>query len=71
MNEQAGKLLIAAGIVLVAAGLVLIFGKSILPGRLPGDIHIQKDNFFFYFPLTTCIIISVLVSLIFFLLGKR
>ncbi len=60
-----GKTLILAGLILVALGLLLQFsGKFPFLGKLPGDIHIQKENFSFSFPLTTCILISLLISLI-------
>ena len=65
-----GKILIAAGIVLVIAGLIFHFGKGLPLGRLPGDIHIKKDNFSFYFPLTTGILLSIILSLILFLVSK-
>lgn len=56
---------IAMGLLLVIVGLVWQFGgKSIPLGRLPGDIAIEKDNFRFYFPVTTSILVSILISLI-------
>jgi len=61
-----GRMLIAAGLVLVAAGLVVTFAGR-LPvklGRLPGDIYIHGKNSSFYFPLATCIVLSVLFSLV-------
>jgi Protein of unknown function (DUF2905) len=62
----AGKLLILLGLVLVLAGLFLHFGwKFSWLGRLPGDIRIERQNFSFYFPLTTCILVSLLISLLF------
>jgi hypothetical protein len=67
-----GRLLIALGIVLVAAGLLVTFAGR-LPvrlGRLPGDIHIHGKNSSFYFPLTTCIVLSVLFSLVLWILRK-
>lgn len=61
-----GKLLILWGLILVLVGLVLTVMPNIpWLGRLPGDIIIKKDNVRFYFPLTTCIIISLLLTLIF------
>ncbi len=71
MNSYAGKLLIGLGLVLVLIGLVLVF-KIQIPwiGRLPGDIYLKKENVSFYFPLTTSIILSALLSLVFFLLRK-
>jgi hypothetical protein len=67
-----GKLLIVFGVVLVAAGLLLtLFGRLHLPlGRLPGDIFYRGKNTTFYFPLATSILLSVLLSLIFYLIGK-
>ena len=65
-----GKTLIVLGLVIVALGLLLQF----LPGeglpRLPGDIHIKRENFTFYFPLGWCVVISVALSLVFWLFGK-
>ena len=67
-----GRLLITLGIVLVAAGLLVTFAGR-LPvrlGRLPGDIYIHGKNSSFYFPLTTCIVVSALVSLVLWILRK-
>ncbi len=72
MNPEAiGKLLIITGLVLVVIGALFIFTKFIPMGRLPGDIYIKKDNFSFYFPLATSIIISIILTLISFFLGKK
>jgi hypothetical protein len=67
-----GRLLIVAGGVLLAAGLLvtLLERQSIRLGRLPGDIFIQGKNSSFYFPLTTCILISAVVSLVVWLLRR-
>lgn len=68
-----GRLLLVAGLVLAAFGLLLILGDK-LPfriGRLPGDIVWKGKNTTFYFPLMTSIILSVLLSLILYLIGKR
>lgn len=60
-----GKILIIFGIVLVIVGLILsLVGKIPLLGHLPGDIYIQRDRFSFYFPITTCLLISVILSLV-------
>ena len=66
-----GKLLIAFGVVLVAAGVLLTFaGRLNLPlGRLPGDIVYRGKNTVFYFPLATSILISIVLSLVFYLVG--
>ncbi|MCR4293553.1 MAG: DUF2905 domain-containing protein [Candidatus Kuenenia sp.] len=67
-----GKVLIITGIILIIAGALFLFVNKIpFLGRLPGDIAVQKKNFSFYFPLTTCIIISIILSLIMWLLGRK
>jgi hypothetical protein len=67
-----GRLLIATGLTLVAAGLLVTFAGR-LPiklGRLPGDIYIHGKNSSFYFPLATCVVISVLLSLVMWILRR-
>jgi hypothetical protein len=60
-----GKFLILAGLLLVAVGLLTHFaGRIPFLGKLPGDFHFERENFSFSFPLTTCILISLLVTLI-------
>jgi len=60
-----GKLLILFGAMMVLLGVILTFARHIpYLGRLPGDIRIERDGFFFYFPLVTCIVLSVLLTLI-------
>lgn len=67
-----GKSLIIIGAVIVIIGAVLILAPKIpFLGKLPGDIFIKKDNFSFYFPLTTSIIISIVISLILYLFTRR
>jgi hypothetical protein len=68
---ELGKTLILLGGVLVVVGVLLTLGGK-LPwlGRLPGDIVIQRDNFTFYFPLTTSILLSVVLSLLFMLFRR-
>ena len=67
-----GKLLVGLGALVVVAGLVLmLLGKTNLPlGRLPGDILYRGKNTAFYFPLATSILLSVLLSLILYLVGR-
>jgi hypothetical protein len=66
-----GKFIIIAGLVLVVIGLVVYFSDRIpLIGKLPGDISIKKDNFTFYFPLATSILLSIIISLILYLVNK-
>jgi Protein of unknown function (DUF2905) len=71
MNEL-GKLLLLAGLVLAVGGLVLmVLGRTNLPlGRLPGDIIYRGKNTTFYFPLATSILLSVVLSVIFYLVGR-
>lgn len=64
-----GRLLIIIGIVLVAVGLLVNLGLPI--GRLPGDFSVRRGNVSFYFPLTTSIIASILLTLLFMFLGRR
>jgi hypothetical protein len=64
-----GRFLIVIGVVLVAAGLLINMGLPI--GRLPGDFSVRRGNFSFYFPLTTSIIASILLTLLFMFLGRR
>ena len=67
MNPIA-KLLIIGGIVLIVIGLIWQVGGKFLPlGRLPGDIVVERDNFRFYFPIVTCLVISIGLSLLFYL----
>ncbi len=63
--QELGKLLVIVGIVMVAAGAVLWsgFGRGWL-GRTPGDIHYSRGNFTFYFPIVTCLILSVVLTLL-------
>lgn len=64
MNDL-GKMLVVAGAALVIVGIILWsgFGRAWL-GRLPGDIHYQRGNFNFYFPVVTCILVSILLTII-------
>ncbi|MBE6100087.1 MAG: DUF2905 domain-containing protein [Anaerovibrio sp.] len=60
-----GKMLIYIGIILVVVGCVIHFGGKLVPfGRLPGDINIVGENSSFHFPVVTCIIISIVLSVI-------
>ena len=71
-----GKMLLLFGLLMVLLGLVLLvaghFSRSVpWLGRLPGDIYIQRGNWTFSFPLATCLIISVVLTLLFALFGRR
>ena len=70
MND-AGKLLVAAGLILAAVGALLWsgFGRGWL-GRLPGDIHFTRGNFSFHFPLVTCLLASLLLTFLLWLFRK-
>lgn len=70
--QQAGKFLIAAGIILIIAGLIIYFAgnKFSWLGHLPGDIRIENENVRFYFPVTTMIILSIVLSAIVYLIRK-
>ncbi len=69
--QPLGKSLITIGLVIAAVGVVMtLVGKTDWLGRLPGDINIRKDNFSFYFPLTTCLILSAIISFILWLLRR-
>jgi uncharacterized protein YybS (DUF2232 family) len=65
MRSELGKLLVLLGLVIAAVGLVLWsgLGKSWL-GRLPGDIQYSKGNFSFYFPVVTCLLLSLVLTLV-------
>ena len=66
-----GKTLIYFGLLLVALGLIFSFGGKIpWLGHLPGDIYIQRERFTFYFPLGTCIVISVIITLVLYLFRR-
>ncbi|MFH1201835.1 MAG: DUF2905 domain-containing protein [Candidatus Omnitrophota bacterium] len=72
MINQIAKLLIVLGLFLVILGAVIyIVSKIPGAGKLPGDILITKKNFTFYFPLVTCLLISLILSLIMFLWSRR
>lgn len=66
-----GKILIIIGLIIAFAGAVILFSDKIpFIGKLPGDITIKKENFTFYFPIVTSIIISIVVSLIIYFISK-
>lgn len=65
-----GKFLVIAGFALVGLGIILLFSDKIpFLGRLPGDIAVEKRNITFYFPIATSILISIVLSIVFYLLG--
>ncbi len=69
--SEFGKMLVVFGLILVGVGLLLLFGSKIpWLGRLPGDITIRRENFTFYFPLATSIVISLVLTFLFWLLRR-
>jgi len=66
-----GKMLIIMGIILILIGIIMTAGSNIpWIGRLPGDIIIKKDDFSLYFPLTSCIIMSIILTLLLYLFRR-
>ena len=67
-----GKILIFIGLLLAILGVIFTFGNKLpFVGRLPGDIAVERKNYSFYFPVATCIIISVVMSFILWLFSKK
>lgn len=67
-----GKILISIGLLLAILGVIFTFGNKLpFVGRLPGDIVVERKNYSFYFPVATCIIISVIMSSILWLFSKK
>jgi hypothetical protein len=66
MNSDTGKYIIITGVMIVLLGVLIYFFHDKLNwiGRLPGDIRIEKENFRFYFPIATMIIVSLVVTII-------
>lgn len=66
MNQETGKIILGIGIIIVLAGLMVYFFHDKLNwiGKLPGDIRIEKENFKFYFPITTMILASLVFTII-------
>jgi len=72
MTGDIGKIIIFIGLLLVLIGFIFMLGSK-LPfiGKLPGDLAIERKNYSFYFPVTTCIIISVILSFILWFFNRR
>ena len=65
-----GKLFLFLGIFFLLVGVLFLMGGKIpLAGKLPGDIYIKRENFTFYFPLASCLLLSLILSLLMWLLG--
>jgi Protein of unknown function (DUF2905) len=70
--NELGKLLIVFGVLLTLAGVALVaVGRVPWLGRLPGDIHVERGNWSFYFPIVTSLLLSVLLTLVFYFIGRR
>jgi len=71
MSGPLGKILILVGVFIIAIGVLLLVGEKIpWIGKLPGDIIIKKEKFTFYFPITTSVVISIILTLLFALFRK-
>ncbi len=71
MMQGLGRIFIVLGILFVLVGLAFIFSDKIpFIGRLPGDIYIKKERFGFYFPITTSILISIILTILFAIFRK-
>ncbi|MBM4442084.1 MAG: DUF2905 domain-containing protein [Candidatus Rokubacteria bacterium] len=70
--HDVGRVLVVLGIVLVVVGVVvMLVGRVPWLGRLPGDIHVERGNWSFYFPIATSLLLSVVISLVLYLIGRR
>ncbi len=70
MNNYFAKLLIAVGIIAVIVDVLMLLNIKIPFGKLPGDIVIKKENFTFTFPIVTCIIASIILSFVMWIISK-
>jgi hypothetical protein len=72
ISHDVGKALVALGLLIALAGVVLMFvGRVPWLGRLPGDIHIERGHFSFYFPLATSLLLSIVLTLLLYIFGRR
>ena len=69
VSSQLGKFLVIAGVLLVAVGLLLMAGVKFGLGRLPGDIVYKGKHVQFYFPIVTCLVLSAVLTLVFWLIS--
>ncbi len=71
MSNDLGRVLIISGVLLIGIGLFLSYGGKLnFLGRLPGDIRVERESFSFFFPLGTCLLISLLLSLLLWLFRR-
>jgi DUF2905 family protein len=67
-----GRVLIVAGVVIAVVGVALVFvGRVPWLGRLPGDVHIERGNWSFHFPIVTSLLLSAVLTLVFYFVGRR
>ncbi len=72
ISSDFGKLFILAGVILIVVGVMIFWGNRIpFIGRLPGDININRENFSFHFPVVTCIVASIIITIIFNFFVKK
>jgi DUF2905 family protein len=72
IGSDVGKALVAVGLLIALAGVVIMLvGRVPWLGRLPGDIHIERGNFSFYFPLATSLVLSAVLTLLLYIVGRR
>jgi DUF2905 family protein len=72
IGSDVGKALVALGLLIALAGVVIMLvGRVPWLGRLPGDIYIERGNFSFYFPLATSLVLSVVLTLLLYIVGRR
>ena len=70
--SEIGKLLIVFGVLIAVVGVaIVVAGRLPWIGRLPGDIYVRRGSFTFYFPLATSILVSIALTLVFWLFGRR
>jgi hypothetical protein len=70
--QDVGRMLIVLGVVIALLGVIILFaGRVPGLGRLPGDLHVERGNWTFYFPLGTSIVLSVLLTLVLWLINRR
>ena len=65
-----GKYLIVAGLILIVIGTLMTFGAMHWLGRLPGDVRVERPGFKLFIPITTCILLSILISVVLYLVSK-
>lgn len=69
--QELGRILLIAGVALLIAGAVVLLVSRLGVGKLPGDFVFRRGNFTFYFPLATSIVVSIVLTLLFWLLRRR